>query len=74
MDASPKQVQGLISGLAKGAVYENLLGRGAGTAHNYWAPFTVGILVVVALILVGGGMNAITSLMSRKQEEKEGGQ
>ena len=70
--ATPRQVSGFLSGLEKGVVYEGLLGHSAdGKANRYLSPFSISIFIVVVLITVGAGLNAITLLLARRKEEAE---
>ncbi len=57
-EAFPKQVQGMVVGLAGSAAYESLMGH-PGLAHDYWNSFGIGLLVALVLILVGGLYNTI---------------
>jgi hypothetical protein len=63
-DASPRQVQGMVSGLAGGVAYEQSIGR-TGNAHAYWSSFSYGMIISVFLILVGGGINLAASLLTQ---------
>ena len=64
------QVSAFISGLTQGAAYENSLGR-EGNASRYWAPYSVGILVTILLVLLGAGTNAALSLVTRRNAAGE---
>ena len=72
-EAYPRQIQGLVSGLAGGAAYESSFGR-AGNASIYWSAFSVGLLMACFLVILGGALNAATALManSKKTTGKEG--
>jgi hypothetical protein len=69
--ATPRQIQGMVSGLVSGVAYENMLGR-SGNTVAYWAPFSMGMLVAVLLILVGGGINVMAFLLARGKESAGG--
>ena len=60
-----KQVTGLVSGLYGSAVFEqNNAGR-PGTARIYWDAYSIGMLLAMALILVGGLWNLALGLRDR---------
>jgi hypothetical protein len=65
--ANPQQVQGLVTGLRGGAAYANLTGRG-GLPRSYWDAFSIGLLVAVLWIFLGGLYN-IFSVVYRKRAE-----
>lgn len=64
----PRQVHGMVGGLAGGASYETLQGR-PGNASGYWASFSTGLVVGGLLIILGGSVNVITSLTKRDKRE-----
>jgi len=65
------QVQGMVTGLAGGAAYENKRGR-SGLASEYWDTFSLSLLVATILILIGGLVNAsLTSLARNKRKGEE---
>jgi hypothetical protein len=73
-EAFPKQVQGMVVGLAGSVAYESLMGH-QGLSHGYWNSFGIGLLVAVALIFIGGVFNMIPILSKGKREnsaEREG--
>jgi hypothetical protein len=47
------QVQGFVSGLTGGAIYEQYSGT-PGPSSNYWDSYQAGILIAVALLSIGG--------------------
>ncbi len=62
----PMPVQGIISGVPGGVAYESLA-FADGANQKYWASFSLGGLVAVILILVGGLMsNAVPSGDARR--------
>ena len=64
------QVQGQITGLVGGAVYEasnNQIGNGRGL----WDAFQFGLLVAIILILVGGLINSGNALFTRRKPKGE---
>lgn len=64
------QVQGMITGLAGGAAYENKRGR-SGLASQYWDAFSASLLVATILILIGGLVNASLTSMARNKRKGE---
>lgn len=64
---SPQQVQGIVSGMAGAAAYENLLGR-VGIARSQWGAFSLGVLAACILILVGGIINVFPIIGERMQK------
>jgi hypothetical protein len=71
-EAEPKQVDGLVTGLAGGASYENLNGR-LGLARTYWNSFSLGLVVAVLMVLIGGIVNVVTGFLAARKEETAGG-
>jgi hypothetical protein len=59
------QVDGLLTGLAGGRYYEQLIQR-PGIAQGYWSAFSAGIIVAILAILVGGAWSALDAWRSRK--------
>ncbi len=70
-EASPKQVQAMISGLAGGMVYETGFSR-SGNAHAYWSAFSIGMLLAALLIVMAGGINIVSAMLGRGQESTAG--
>jgi hypothetical protein len=68
-ESRPQQVQGLVSGLAGGAAYENLQAR-PGLARKYWDAFGLGLVLAAALIIIGGIASAISSLLANRKPVK----
>jgi hypothetical protein len=66
-EAIPRQIQGMVTGLAGGAAYEHLMPRD-GLARRYWDAYSTGIVAVGLLILLGGIFNAFLRYTRRKQE------
>jgi hypothetical protein len=64
------QVQGMVTGLAGGAAYENKRGRN-GLASEYWDAFSLSLLVATILILIGGLVNASLSSLARSKRKGE---
>lgn len=66
-EAIPRQIQGMVTGLAGGAAYEHLMPRD-GLARRYWDAYSTGIVAAGLLILLGGIFNAFLRYTRRKQE------
>jgi hypothetical protein len=60
---SPKQVDGLVSGVTGGAYYENSISQDI-LARKYWDAFSAGLSITIAIIIIGGGFNLARSLLS----------
>jgi hypothetical protein len=60
---SPKQVDGLVSGVTGGAYYENTINQDI-LARKYWDAFSAGLSITIAIIIIGGGFNLARSLLS----------
>ncbi len=71
-DASPRQVQGIVSGVIGSVQYGATIGR-QGIAELYWPSFNSGLLAAAILIVVGGGANALLVLSANKNGRKKGG-
>lgn len=65
------QVQGMLSGLAGGAAYENKTGLKDGLASASWDAFSASLLVATILILIGGLVNASLATMARNKRKGE---
>jgi hypothetical protein len=68
----PRQISGLVTGLAGGVVYETLQGR-SGAASRSWDAYSISLTLAVVFILVGGlmGIGSVT-LSQYKQSKAEG--
>lgn len=73
--AAPRQVQGIIAGLAGGGSYENAhpnLVAGNGLARRYWDAYSFSLLAASLIIVVGAFYSLVVNLaVSRKQAEAE---
>jgi hypothetical protein len=67
-DASPRQVQGLVSGFSSAVAYDALLGRSS-AASEMWSPFAAALTAAVILMLVGVLVNAIAGIVIRSKAE-----
>jgi hypothetical protein len=68
-ETSPRQVSGMISGLAGGAAYESISGN-MGVSRLYWDAFGMGSVSAVGIILAGALVSLVMALLS-KPEDKE---
>ena len=65
------QVQGMVAGLMGGAAYEQTMGQDSyNLARVYWDAFSVGLIVAVAAILIGGAVNIISVLLAHRKGTK----
>jgi hypothetical protein len=69
---TPKQVDGLVSGVTGGAYYENTINQDI-LARKYWDPFSAGLSIAIMIIVFGGGFNLIRSLISSRQASGQKG-
>jgi uncharacterized Zn finger protein (UPF0148 family) len=69
-EAVPRQVDGLIVGIAGGSSYGVFTGQSGGS-NEIWSAFSLSILVAVALILIGSFINATIS--SSEQDDHDRG-
>lgn len=68
------QVDGMVSGLAGGRFYEERVALPVETAAPYWSAFSLGLLLIVIALAVGGAWNAVNAWRSRApapEEEEE---
>ena len=68
----PKQVDGLVSGIAGGAYYENLTNR-PGPAGTYWDAFSAGLTIAILIIIFGGLVNGFRSFMASRSDPRQKG-
>jgi hypothetical protein len=74
--AYPKQVQGMVVGLAGGGSYENAhqdLAARSGVARRYWDAYTLGMLAAAILIGAGGVVNVFAKILETQKQAKAGG-
>ncbi|HVN54482.1 MAG TPA: hypothetical protein VMT46_09135 [Anaerolineaceae bacterium] len=64
------QVQGMVSGLAGGAAYEQLI-QSPGPGSQNWNGFQAGMLVTLILVLAGGLIYWISGLANRRKTKEE---
>lgn len=59
------QVNGIVSGLYGGAIFEQVNAGRPGTARNYWDAYSIGMLLAMMLTLGGGLWNLVAGLRER---------
>ena len=60
------QLKGLISGLGDAKILEQSDNR-SGLAHLYWSSFSIGVLAIALLIVIGAVWNAMTGEPNRRK-------
>jgi hypothetical protein len=69
---SSGQVTGMISGLSDAARYEFVNNGRPGIARSYWDAFGVGVMMSVALIVIGSLWSLFTGLRARRASAEQG--
>jgi len=69
---SSGQITGMISGLADAARYEFMNGTRPGIARSYWDAFGVGLMMSIALIVIGSLWSLFTGMRARRAEAEQG--
>jgi hypothetical protein len=65
-----RQITGMISGLVDAARYERLNNNRPGIARSYWDTFGIGLMMSVALIVIGSLWSFFTGMRSRANAEQ----
>jgi len=65
------QVNGIVSGLFGGAAYEVAVGR-TNLGRTYWDAFSVGLIIALGAILIGGIVSGIQMLLPRDKNNSRG--
>jgi hypothetical protein len=65
------QVSGIVSGLMGGAAYELAVGR-TNLGRIYWDAFSVGLIIALGAIIVGGMVNVIQMILQRHKNNSRG--
>jgi hypothetical protein len=68
-ESGSASIQGFVSGLMGGAAYEVAVGQ-ENLGRAYWDAFSIGLIIAVAAILIGGAINIITILLARAKETR----
>lgn len=66
-----QQVAGMISGLAGAASYEQLAQRSNGSVRKYWDAYQTGLILMVAMIVLGGLVQIVRNLFTRPRNVKK---
>jgi hypothetical protein len=69
---SSRQITGMISGLSDAARFERLNNSGPGLARSYWDTFGIGVMLSVALIIIGGLWSLFTGMRARRANAEQG--
>ncbi len=68
----PKQVDGLVSGIAGGAYYESFTKR-PGPAGEYWDAFSAGLTIAILIIIFSSLVNGFRSFMGSRSDSRQKG-
>lgn len=68
--AEPQQVQGLVVGMAGGAVYEDTLAS-SGPARRSWDAYSLGLIASVFVILAGAALEMMVKAFGVEKERKQ---
>jgi len=66
-----RQINGLISGLSDAVRYEFVNNSRPGIARSYWDAFGVGLMMAIALIILGSLWSVFTGIRARRAEAGE---
>lgn len=69
---SSGQITGMVSGLAEASRYELVNNSRPGTARSYWDAFGVGLMMAIALIVLGSLWSLFTGIRARRAEAEQG--
>jgi len=69
---SSQQITGMISGLADAARYEFVNNSRPGMARSYWDTFGIGLMISVALIIIGSLWSLFTGMRLRRANAEQG--
>jgi hypothetical protein len=72
-NASPQQIQGLVSGYSAALVYDTALGRRTVTA-SLWSPFAAGLTAALLLMVIGLLVNLLLGFLARNKEKARSGE
>ncbi len=61
-----RQVAGIVSGITGGAAYEFVIGK-TNLSHDYWGAFNIGLIIILAVIILGGTINLILYFISHNK-------
>ena len=66
------QVNGMVSGIAEAARYENLNAGQPGIVRSYWDAFSVGLLIAIIAMVIGSIWSLITGIRARRATAEQG--
>jgi hypothetical protein len=66
------QITGMISGISDAARYEFVNNSQPGVARTYWDTFGIGLMMSIALIIVGSLWSLFTWIRARRADAKQG--
>jgi hypothetical protein len=69
---SSRQITGMISGLSDAARYEFVNNSRPGIARSYWDTFGIGLMMSVALIIIGSLWSLLTGMRARRANVEQG--
>jgi hypothetical protein len=69
---SSRQVTGMLSGLSDAARYEFVNNSRPGMARSYWDTFGIGLMMSVALIIIGSLWSLVTGMRARRANAEQG--
>jgi hypothetical protein len=69
---SSGQIAGMVSGLSDVARYESVNNIPPGMARSYWDAFGIGLMMAIALIIVGSLWSVFTGMRTRRAEAEQG--
>ena len=70
--ASAGQIDGMISGLSDATRYESANNIPPGITRSYWDAFGVGLMMAIALIIVGSLWSVFIGMRARRAEVQQG--
>lgn len=65
------QITGMISGISEAARYEFLNNSQPGIARSYWDTFGIGLMMSVAVIIIGSLWSLFTGIRARRADAKQ---
>jgi len=69
---SSQQITGMVSGLSEAARYEYINSSRPGIARSYWDAFGIGLMMAIALIIIGSLWSLFTGIRARRAEAEQG--
>ncbi|HUE99007.1 MAG TPA: hypothetical protein VMN99_07110, partial [Anaerolineales bacterium] len=69
---SSRQITGMLSGLSDAARYEFVNNSRPGIARSYWDTFGIGLMMSVAVIVIGSLWSVVTGMRARRINAEQG--